>query len=871
MALYETAETIEAKFNNVRNNLKDGFEARKNDTERLALIAEEFESSLVAQQKAEIRILSLQQELDALRAQPGSGSVEDLASDLDAATTKRNETLDTLSAAGKDDTNAYASLKKDIEEVDAVAAQLLAHERQRTVFHRIRANKLRDSRDRSDIDLAQSRQIIKRFNRDPDVSDEDAKRLAAELQSQVVNTTRQLIDLRNIVPVSTHPYVFDSALDLADLDNDRIRAPMATKLDSIKEELRDAIAALELAVRNISVENKQEASKGAPSFQEYNKVRSQYGEQIKKNTQLYDTIRILETALNNLEANVDDLEDEDADDAPADPLETKKLKATNKKLQNRIKRLQTAGPDADVEATKRELAVAESRVTYLQQKIEVILGAENRQDLDLSLLTEIETLKERLLEQKDAIEDLETEREDFNAQIEDLENKLTKAQAGIPERTARHEASGAAHKNSKDCEARIESLLLEISKLKATAKTSGRELVKANLDLEHLESESDAKHKIIVTLRKQAKTHIAQLQEEQGRLPYKGPRVRDEALSGGKVEAQRIKELETQVEYLETQRSTHSTSNPDSPVKATKKGGKAPLRATGSNSDEVLRLEMDIARLRKGAEASGAHIEVQRTGIAERDSRIVLWEERVEEKELEIIALNEEMSEWQDNVRELEDTQRELNAEIERLQVRIEELENANDVIDEELSQLRSYHGGDSGDIAALRALIAMLKAQVAELSQQLEACKLLPSLLLPKTLAEEPLTNLNKTGRAEKERKKPVKSRPKPRTASGGVKRKRVDPALIQLRDWQHDSWFDFNAAQTMSNRTSQISGNQQSVDEQEPDKKKAKKMLAKKGPMRGLNKDLKKDPKTEERSEARKTRGGGKRDLNLKIELER
>ena len=140
MALYETAGAIAAKFENLRNNLKDDFKASNNDTKRLEIIAGEFERSLVAQQKAEIKILSLQQELDASKsAQPGSGSVGEVALNLNSAVAKRIQTLKTLSAAIGNDNNAFASLKMDIEEVDDAALQLLAGERQRTVFHRIRA------------------------------------------------------------------------------------------------------------------------------------------------------------------------------------------------------------------------------------------------------------------------------------------------------------------------------------------------------------------------------------------------------------------------------------------------------------------------------------------------------------------------------------------------------------------------------------------------------------------------------------------------------------------------------------------------------------------------------------------------------------
>lgn len=245
----DTEETIKAKFDNLRNTIKDFVENSIDDKATIETLRDEYDSSLHAQQEAELKVLSLQQELDEFR-QPGGAAAENLANDLE----DKIELRDAIVSRNTHDAHGdeISELAQSIKEVDDAAAELLARERRRTAFQRIRGNKLREARDRSDIDLAQSRQIIIRFNKDPNMSDEDAKTLAAELQSQVVNTTRQLHVLKEAIPVPRERSIIDSELDLKDADNDTCIEPMATELDQIKEELRDAIEALEQAVNDFN-------------------------------------------------------------------------------------------------------------------------------------------------------------------------------------------------------------------------------------------------------------------------------------------------------------------------------------------------------------------------------------------------------------------------------------------------------------------------------------------------------------------------------------------------------------------------------------------------------------------------------------------
>jgi chromosome segregation ATPase len=319
----ETLERIRARFDNLRQKLKDDVEASSNDKERAETIADEYDSTLHAQQEAELKILSLQQNLD---APPGSDTMEDLPSALEAAITRRNQEFAAFSSSNEDAADAFSQIVRRNKDVDDAAVKLLAHERRRTAFHRIRANNLRDARDRSNIDLAQSRQIIKRFRKNPEMSDMDAKRLAAELQSQVVNTTRQLIDLRNLILVPTQDYSIDSTLDLVDSDNDTIRAPMPTELDAIKEELRDAIAALERAVRNIALGN--------------------FGQ---------DTIKSLTAQLNAAEARVKSANDR--------ATQTEQITVAN------ALNLAQNGGNQDVAAANNRITTLENEVTDLNQQI----------------------------------------------------------------------------------------------------------------------------------------------------------------------------------------------------------------------------------------------------------------------------------------------------------------------------------------------------------------------------------------------------------------------------------------------------------------------------------------------------------------------
>lgn len=268
------AAEIQDKIALLLTNIQSAVASENNNSNNVTLLLDEIASALHGQEAAELETLRVKDELQKLRAvSNGDSDAANLTAAFEVASKSRDAKIeelrnlhDTISAysnTSNSDINALAdlvgsgpsSLEATNNALDDAVDALVVHERKMTIFHRERAHRLRDARDRSDIDLAQSRQILESWNTYAPITDDDAKTIAAEIQSQVVNTTRQLIELRTRIPVPNQPSLFDRIASEAETgDNNNILAHMATDLDAVKEELRVAILALEVSLGGSSTE-----------------------------------------------------------------------------------------------------------------------------------------------------------------------------------------------------------------------------------------------------------------------------------------------------------------------------------------------------------------------------------------------------------------------------------------------------------------------------------------------------------------------------------------------------------------------------------------------------------------------------------------
>jgi len=254
-------DAIKAKNATTLSKIRNAVAAQSDSSQNVTFLLSQIDIALQAQQAAELQVLNIR------AAQNGESKTSDLTAAFDQATTARNLQIAQLGdvyaniSAYSNASNADvirlgelagtgpSSLEASSNAVDGAAAALLVHERTLIIAQRERAHRLRGARDESDIDLAQGRQIIKRFARDGIISDRDAKNVAAELQAQVVNTTRQLHVIRDLIPTPNQPSMFDRISNEPENgDNNNIRASMADDLEDIKEQLRAAILALQDSV-----------------------------------------------------------------------------------------------------------------------------------------------------------------------------------------------------------------------------------------------------------------------------------------------------------------------------------------------------------------------------------------------------------------------------------------------------------------------------------------------------------------------------------------------------------------------------------------------------------------------------------------------
>jgi chromosome segregation ATPase len=255
------ADEIRARNATLLANIQTAVTAQSDASQNVTYLLSQIRDVLQTQEGAELQALNIR------TAQTGDSKTSALTATFDQATTARNlqiaelgnvyANISTYSNAPNADVvklgdlagTGPTSIEGLSNAVDGAAAALLVHERMLIVAQRERAHRLRDARDESDIDLAQGRQIIKRFAADGAMSDQDAKNIAAELQAQVVNTTRQLDVITALIPTPGTPSMFDRVSNEAENgDNNNIRRRMADRLEDIKEELRAAILALQDAV-----------------------------------------------------------------------------------------------------------------------------------------------------------------------------------------------------------------------------------------------------------------------------------------------------------------------------------------------------------------------------------------------------------------------------------------------------------------------------------------------------------------------------------------------------------------------------------------------------------------------------------------------
>ncbi|KAF4635037.1 hypothetical protein G7Y89_g3072 [Cudoniella acicularis] len=142
------------------------------------------------------------------------------------------------------------SIDNNSDTLDKVYGELLAYERERTVFHRSRARNLRAERDYAHIEITQAEEFIQALHDQDQYSLDEARQVIGHLLSKFADTTRKLDYRTQRIRIPLDPIDPNDHSDQTDIDKDiapfeartgRTVEEIEANLDLARERFEDAL------------------------------------------------------------------------------------------------------------------------------------------------------------------------------------------------------------------------------------------------------------------------------------------------------------------------------------------------------------------------------------------------------------------------------------------------------------------------------------------------------------------------------------------------------------------------------------------------------------------------------------------------------